>query len=214
MALQTSGAISLNDIHVEAGGTTSTSVTVNDSDVRGLISKASGAQMSFSEWYGASNSIVADIVNFSASSYRGYVGSDAVTVSQYFGFYANQGSLSNTSINGTSSNIKALVNFSNSTGTQPVIYADGGTSNSGWTSLTLSAYGTYTTSSYSGPVNTTQTWSGTFNRASASFTTNSNSSWNWSRRWSLVNNSGHNGHQIFMAAASTSNTAGMTLTWT
>ena len=55
MALQTSGAISLNQIHVEAGGTSGTSASLNDSDIRGLISKASGASMSFNEWYGASN---------------------------------------------------------------------------------------------------------------------------------------------------------------
>lgn len=56
MALQTSGQITLNDIHVEAGGSSGTSATINDSDIRALISKSSGAQMSFNEWYGASNS--------------------------------------------------------------------------------------------------------------------------------------------------------------
>lgn len=55
MALQSSGAISLNEIHVEAGGASGTQASINDSDIRGLISKASGAQMSFSEWYGASS---------------------------------------------------------------------------------------------------------------------------------------------------------------
>lgn len=55
MALQSSGTISLNDIHVEAGGSSSASATINDTDIRGLISKGSGAAMSFSEWYGASN---------------------------------------------------------------------------------------------------------------------------------------------------------------
>lgn len=56
MALQTSGAISLNDIHVEAGGASvsGTGCSINDSDIRGLISKGSGVTMSFSEWYGAS----------------------------------------------------------------------------------------------------------------------------------------------------------------
>lgn len=54
MALQTSGAISLNDIHVEAGGTTGTQASINDADIIGLISKSSGSQMAFSEWYGAS----------------------------------------------------------------------------------------------------------------------------------------------------------------
>ena len=54
MPLQTSGAISLNQIHVEAGGTSGTTASINDSDIRNLIGKASGATMSFNEWYGAS----------------------------------------------------------------------------------------------------------------------------------------------------------------
>lgn len=54
MALQTSGAISLNDIHVEAGGGSGTTASINDADIRDLIGKGSGATMSFSEWYGAS----------------------------------------------------------------------------------------------------------------------------------------------------------------
>jgi hypothetical protein len=62
MALQTSGQISLNDLHIEAGGTTGTQVSLNDTDIRGLISKSSGVQMSVSEWYGASNSVVINLV--------------------------------------------------------------------------------------------------------------------------------------------------------
>jgi len=57
MALQTSGQISLNDMHVEAGGSSGTSATVNDADIRDLIGKSSGSSMSFSEWYGASAGI-------------------------------------------------------------------------------------------------------------------------------------------------------------
>ena len=45
MALQTSGAISLNDIHVEAGGTTGTQASLNDTDIRGLT-PASGSTIS------------------------------------------------------------------------------------------------------------------------------------------------------------------------
>jgi hypothetical protein len=54
MALQSSGAISLNEIHIEAGGSTGTTATINDADIRDLISKSAGATMSFNEWYGAS----------------------------------------------------------------------------------------------------------------------------------------------------------------
>ena len=54
MALPTSGALSLNAIHVEAGGASGTQASLNDADIRNLISKGSGVQMSFNEWYGAS----------------------------------------------------------------------------------------------------------------------------------------------------------------
>ena len=56
MALPSSGAISLNQMHIEAGGSSGTQVGLNDADIRGLISKSSGSQMSFNEWYGASSS--------------------------------------------------------------------------------------------------------------------------------------------------------------
>ena len=56
MALQSSGVITLQDIHDEAGGTTNSTAeaTINDTDIRGLINKSSGATMAFDEWYGAS----------------------------------------------------------------------------------------------------------------------------------------------------------------
>lgn len=54
MALPSSGSISLNEMHQEVGGSSGTQVSLNDSDVRGLIGKASGASMSFNEWWGAS----------------------------------------------------------------------------------------------------------------------------------------------------------------
>ena len=55
MALQTSGAISLNQIHIEAGGTSGTSASLNDSDIRALGGVASGA-IDFADFYGASMS--------------------------------------------------------------------------------------------------------------------------------------------------------------
>ena len=55
MALQSSGAISLDDIHVEAGGTTGTLASINDSDIRDLINKTADTSMAFNEWYGASS---------------------------------------------------------------------------------------------------------------------------------------------------------------
>lgn len=79
MALQTSGAISLNDIHVEAGGSSGSSATINDSDIRGLIGKSSGVQMSFSEWYGAAN----EITLTSAATINGQSNRKQITASTY-----------------------------------------------------------------------------------------------------------------------------------
>jgi hypothetical protein len=66
MAIITSGPLSLNAIHIEAGGSSGTSVTINDADIRGLtpaagksINTASGSSISFSDLYGASNAVIA-----------------------------------------------------------------------------------------------------------------------------------------------------------
>ncbi len=61
MALPPSGAISLNEMHIEAGGSSGTQVTINDLDVRNLIGKGAGVEMSFDEWYGASNAPTWDL---------------------------------------------------------------------------------------------------------------------------------------------------------
>ena len=55
MTLPSSGTLSLNAIHIEAGGSSGTSCSINDSDIRNLIGKGSGASMNFAEWYGASS---------------------------------------------------------------------------------------------------------------------------------------------------------------
>ena len=55
MTLPASGSISLNQMHIEVGSSSGTQVSINDSDIRGLIGKGSGVTMSFSEWYGASS---------------------------------------------------------------------------------------------------------------------------------------------------------------
>lgn len=57
MPVQSSGPISLNDLHVEAGGTSGTLCSLNDQDIRDMIGKASGAQASLSEYYGASSTL-------------------------------------------------------------------------------------------------------------------------------------------------------------
>ena len=82
MALQTSGQISLNDIHVEVGGNTGTEVSLNDSDVRGLLGKASGAQNAINEYYGASSNVDLDGVA-TAVVINGQNSLQEITVSDY-----------------------------------------------------------------------------------------------------------------------------------
>lgn len=79
MALQTSGAISLNEIHIEAGGSSGTTASLNDADIRGLISKSSGAQSSFSEFYGAQGEVVLS----SAGNVNGQAQRQEITVSTF-----------------------------------------------------------------------------------------------------------------------------------
>jgi hypothetical protein len=54
MPLPGSGQISLNQIHVEAGGSSGTQASMNDSDIRAMIGKGSGASNSFNEYYSVS----------------------------------------------------------------------------------------------------------------------------------------------------------------
>jgi hypothetical protein len=81
MALQTSGQISLNDIHVEVGGTTGTEVSLNDSDVRDLINKADGSQNAISEYYGAASEV--DLSDFVTTQINGQDQLHQITVSNY-----------------------------------------------------------------------------------------------------------------------------------
>ena len=102
MALQTSGAISLNDMHIEVGGSSGSQVSINDSDIRVLIGKSSGAQNSFSEYYGASNSfaftISSNTVHANLSSLAtaaGWDGSSALDVTVNSGVWLYATSTSN-----------------------------------------------------------------------------------------------------------------------
>ena len=62
MALPTSGALSLDAIHVEAGGSSGTTCSLNDSDIRNLteasgrtINNTLGTTVDFDDFYGATN---------------------------------------------------------------------------------------------------------------------------------------------------------------
>ena len=156
MALQSSGAISLDDIHVEAGGTSGTSCTINDSDIRDLIDKSSGATMSFNEWYGASADWSITMTS-GTSNYRGVQQSTAPTTcwtAQSYNFsgsitddtfdpIASQG-IASTSTVSTPGIIRDL--FTNNTSTQTFfrIWAVTEPSDSGWSVMTCQGTGSDT----------------------------------------------------------------------
>ena len=66
MALPTSGALTLDAIHVQAGGSTGTTCSLNDTDIRGLtpasgktINSTQGTTIDFDDFYGADLPLVA-----------------------------------------------------------------------------------------------------------------------------------------------------------
>lgn len=70
MPLQTSGQISLNDIHVEVGGPSISEVSFNDTDVRNLISSTAGTEVGMDDFYGASSGPAATVYySFVASGF-------------------------------------------------------------------------------------------------------------------------------------------------
>lgn len=90
MAVNSSGPIYLNTIHVEAGGTSGTACTINDSDIRGLnaapgrtIPTGSGTAIELSDFYGANNNPRITVTNGQGGSYIGGASS------YYFNGYGN-----------------------------------------------------------------------------------------------------------------------------
>jgi len=83
MALQTSGQISLQNIHDEAGSTTDSTAeaSINDADIRSLIDKADGAENAFSEYYGASAEVSLGDLNL--TQVNGQDQLSKITVSNY-----------------------------------------------------------------------------------------------------------------------------------
>lgn len=158
MALPSSGAISLNEMHIEAGGTTGTLCSINDADIRALIDKASGVQMSFSEWYGAVAALWSADMHSETSTYRGVQLSTAPNGSWTSQNYGNSGTLSDdtfdpiasqsiasTSTQSTPAIIRDLFTNSASTQTYFRIWAVSEPSNTGWTTIRCQGTGADTT---------------------------------------------------------------------
>ena len=206
MALQSSGQISLDDIHQELGATSGTQVALNDSDVRGLINKTSGSQMSMSEWYGASNAQTFQFASAAHPStpskyYTSYDGTTSSPTANFYGGYASdlvvagvngfmyatggigfappQGSMSSRTFI-TGQLFTGVYHASNPGGSSVIIGslnnpASTSSSSSGWSTITLSAYGT----SYPMGVATTKTWSTTLSRTDMQYASNNNTTYSY-----------------------------------
>jgi len=79
------GQISLNEIHIEAGGVTGTQCGINDADIRAIIGKGDATQMGFNEWQGASAEVplsfvyLGSVINATSSFFSGSVNGSTVT---------------------------------------------------------------------------------------------------------------------------------------
>ena len=145
MALQTSGAISLNQIHTEVGGTSGTQASLNDSDIRVIAGVPSGA-VDFADCYGATSVVVTQ-------------GTQSVVQAAYYGFSNNAGSLgsrSPTSVNGSSlssMSIRGVYRTNSSAGVFFTVEVDYSSANAidadEFTSFSFIANGTVTTLSTS-----------------------------------------------------------------
>ena len=171
MALQNSGQISLNDLHVEAGGTSGTQASMNDTDIRGLVSAAANSQMTFSSFYGASagyspTMTVGSLIvagDYGSNNYGFNDGSE----SALFATSADWGSLTSrdaSSFSNSGATVEHIAYNSFSNIVRLIITDNTTISNSGWSTMTVG--------------------STSFSRASATFTASTGGqglkgTWQW-----------------------------------
>ena len=142
MPLQNSGQISLNDLHVEAGGTSGTEASMNDSDIRGLLNASANSQMTFSGFYGASSLLWSAVVTVGS-----YTPFKSTTTQVGFSSAVGLGSVSDTTVDSPFNN--ARLAYAQWTTTNTVVFGvntgdpntgnavyTGGNSNT-WTSFSI-----------------------------------------------------------------------------
>ena len=185
-------SLSLNQIHVEAGGTSATLASLNDTDIRGLtpaspqtINTTSESTVSFRNFYGASGVTLSTDVETLTAGFQQVVSGTRDKPNQFYtNYYGYMHNMSPTSDSGTLSdgdfsfkNNNEIIAFymtrssANTSLDHYLTFRVSGThSNNGWTSLTI----------------TRQNNSWSYNRSAASFfqSTGSGAFAQW--RWDLV----------------------------
>lgn len=144
MTLQSSGAISLNDVHLELGATSGTTLTMNDTDVRALAGVASGSYGMYS-FYGKSATSQTRITSvgraydsygpmkygWAASGKSNYFHAENSTIAQSFG------SISATTGLITSGTLHCIQVANYYNGDYHLEIASSRSSNGGWTSVSI-----------------------------------------------------------------------------
>ena len=178
MALPTSGALTLDAIHVEAGGSTGTTCSLNDSDIRGLTAAAGktinstlGTTIDFDDFYGASLVSSFTMTLTVGSSITSTTDNYVTTTTVLRGFISGSiGSLSPTSNSGflggatisTLRNVGTVTAASSSTPALLLSVSTGSVANSNASFTTLDIGGS------------------SLSRSNASYSTTSNASnWTW-----------------------------------
>ena len=140
-------------MHVEVGGTSNTTCSLNDSDIRGLIGKASGATSSFDQFYGASAGIGQVASGNATYANIQYVGLIQEVMNVRSGFSNRNGYATGTpfTLNNRTTEFLRLTFFTGNQGTPLWIFdlidspasnvPSGHPANSGWTTVTLSGNG-------------------------------------------------------------------------
>ena len=190
MALPTSGALSMSDIHVEAEGSPyahSGTVSLNDTNVRSLtpasgktINTASGSTISIADFYGAS--LITTLL--SGTMTNGFV-QGSQYVPSFSGYVAaiSTGSWSGTGNFTYDGDTVSMTDLRNFGGTIWLTFtrtngSTGTFNNSGWTSMKI----------YLNQTNNSGSPDATLTRSSATFTSASNSAsvfWQWSNNYSF-----------------------------
>ena len=141
MPVPSSGAISLNQFHVEAGGTSGTTCTINDSDIRALIGKSSATTMSFNEWYGATSSAsngssitcgTHSTTGKYAATYRGYADNAAIGGGAAMGSYTDR----SFTVNGNTFDLLGIMSNTGGISQLHSIYLSGNYNNQSLSSVT------------------------------------------------------------------------------
>ena len=178
MALPTSGALTLDAIHVEAGGSTGTTCSLNDSDIRGLTAAAGktinstlGTTVDFDDFYGASLVSSFTMTLTVGSSITSTTDQYSTTTSVSRGFTSVLGSLSPTSNSSFlgGATITAIRNF----GTTSSITGSG-------TPQLLLQVSTGSVANSNSSFTTLDIGGSSLSRSNASYTTNTGfSNWIW-----------------------------------